>query len=130
MLYVSRAIHCTNCQVNYFLLIFTTIPMLSSYISWHLLLVISGSAKQQCLTPSSSVDGRCLVSILYVCLHLCALSVSLLHHSSSNLVVQMECCIFFVSYRCNNVRSPTMSLLSVDDPNWTWTRTNNRRFLS
>ena len=75
--------------------------MLSSYIpSGTLLLVILGSAKQ-CLTPSLSVDGRCLVSIFYVCLHLCAWSFSLLDQSSStNLAVQMECRLFFVSYSC------------------------------
>ena len=45
----------------------------------HILLVIFGSAKQ-CLTPSSSVDGRCLVSI-FLCMpspFLCAWSFHLL----------------------------------------------------
>ena len=93
-----------------------------------LLLVLSGSAKQQCLTPSSSVDYLFLVSIFYVCLHLCAWSFSLLDHSSStNLAVKMECRIF-VSNSCN-VKS-SLSLMSVDDPNSKLTRTNNRRFLS
>ena len=48
------------------------IQMLSSYIpSGTLWLVVLGSAKQ-CWKPSSSVDDRCLVSMFYVCLHLCA----------------------------------------------------------
>ena len=49
--------------------------MLASYVpSDTLLLSILGSAKQQCLTPSSSVDGRRLASIVYafhnlICVH-------------------------------------------------------------
>ena len=48
--------------------------------------------------------GVLLISFLYVCLHLCAWSLPLYNHSSTNLVVQMERRILFVIYSCN-VRS-------------------------
>lgn len=51
-----------------------------------LLFVTFVSAKQW-LTPSSSVHGRCLPSIVYVCLPLCASSFTLSDHTCTTLVV-------------------------------------------
>ena len=80
--------------------------MLSSYIPSATLFLVNWGSAKQCLTPSSLVYGQCLVSIFYVCLHLRAWCFSLLDQgsSSTNLVLQMESRIFFVSYSCN-VRS-------------------------
>ena len=46
---------------------------------------------------------------------------------NTNIVVQIQCRIFFVSYLCNVTSSP--SPMSVEDPNSTLTRTSNRRFI-
>ena len=54
---LSQVLYCAMIKLS--IKFHPLIPMLSSYMpSGTLLLVILGSAKQ-CLTPSSSVDGRC-----------------------------------------------------------------------
>ena len=76
-------------------------PMLSSYMSLATLLFVDLGSSKEYLTPSSSAKCRGVFSISCVCLLLCVWLFYLPDHGSSNLVLQMGCHIFFVSYSCS-----------------------------
>ena len=73
--------------------------MLSSYIPWH---PFVRDFRQHKTVVDAVVVGRWSVfGFHFLCMSSSVRMIfSLLDHSSTNLVVQMECRIFFVSYSC------------------------------
>ena len=71
-----------------------------SYIPWH---ALARDFSQRKTVFDAIVGGRwsAFGFRFYPCLSLCAWSFSFFSRSSTSLVVQMECRIFFVSYSCN-----------------------------